>query len=124
LLASLCVAACVASACVGDDGGGSDASKDTGCSVGSEGCPCTSGGACNPGLACKSNVCVNLGDDSGPDVGPSDAPADTPSDKVDAVSDAPFNPDANCLPLGSSNCQSNAECCSNYCSAGVCVSLD
>jgi hypothetical protein len=30
------------------------------CDVGSEGCSCTSGGVCNPGLTCASNTCVRL----------------------------------------------------------------
>jgi hypothetical protein len=31
------------------------------CDVGSEGCECTTGGACNNGLICLSNLCVNAG---------------------------------------------------------------
>src|SRR5262245_36788566 len=31
------------------------------CEVGMEGCECTTGGACNPGLTCLSNLCVNAG---------------------------------------------------------------
>src|SRR5450432_3202216 len=38
-------------------GGGSAAS----CAVGKESCPCTPGGACDPGLTCASMKCVNLG---------------------------------------------------------------
>ena len=35
---------------------------DTGaCQVGEEGCPCTASGACDPGLQCLSNFCVDLG---------------------------------------------------------------
>lgn len=33
--------------------------NDDECSVGGEGCPCTEGGACDPGLSCLSNLCVN-----------------------------------------------------------------
>jgi Cu/Zn superoxide dismutase len=32
-----------------------------GCAVGSEGCPCTAGSGCDPGLACASDLCVDLG---------------------------------------------------------------
>ena len=32
------------------------------CDVGTEGCECTPGGACDPGLTCASNTCVDLGD--------------------------------------------------------------
>lgn len=35
------------------------ANDDGECAVGSEGCPCTDGGACDPGLSCLSNLCVN-----------------------------------------------------------------
>ena len=31
----------------------------TDCDVGAEGCPCTSGGSCDPGLTCLSEVCVD-----------------------------------------------------------------
>jgi hypothetical protein len=31
------------------------------CDVGAEGCTCTTGGACNAGLTCLSNLCVNAG---------------------------------------------------------------
>lgn len=39
-------------------GCGSDTEKE--CTVGSEACQCTTGGACDPGLNCASGVCVNL----------------------------------------------------------------
>ncbi|MDB4983384.1 MAG: hypothetical protein JWM82_4136 [Myxococcales bacterium] len=43
--------------------GGGSSSK---CDVGSESCPCTSGGICNSGLSCVSKTCVNLsGTDGG-----------------------------------------------------------
>jgi hypothetical protein len=35
------------------------------CPVGSERCACTSGGACNPGLQCLSQLCVSEGDAAG-----------------------------------------------------------
>lgn len=31
------------------------------CTIGSEGCDCTAGGACDPGLTCLSMICVNAG---------------------------------------------------------------
>ena len=31
------------------------------CTIGSEGCECTAGGACDPGLTCLSMICVNAG---------------------------------------------------------------
>jgi len=40
-------------------------SSGSSCSVGAEGCPCTAGGACNPGFTCASNKCVNLSPDGG-----------------------------------------------------------
>jgi hypothetical protein len=33
----------------------------TPCVIGAEGCDCTAGGACDPGLSCLSQVCVNAG---------------------------------------------------------------
>lgn len=48
----------------GCGGGGSS----TACTIASEGCPCTGGGTCDPGLECKSNVCVDL-TGGGPDGG-------------------------------------------------------
>lgn len=51
--------------CPGGGGGDGDASISDGgmedCPVGSESCECTAGGACDPGLTCASQVCVNLG---------------------------------------------------------------
>jgi uncharacterized delta-60 repeat protein len=46
-------------------GVGCNGDKDAGgdeCPVGSEGCPCTAGGACDAGLTCLSNTCVDAGD--------------------------------------------------------------
>ncbi len=63
-------------ACVGDSTIGAPDSSVDACLIGNEGCPCTTGGSCNPGLSCKSNVCVNLGGDSGP----TDATADVSTD--------------------------------------------
>lgn len=39
--------------------GSDDDGVDPGCPVGSETCPCTSGGACDPGLSCLSDICVD-----------------------------------------------------------------
>ena len=47
-------------------------SSEKSCATGSEGCKCTQGGACDPGLACYSNLCVQP----------------TPSTKLDAASSA------------------------------------
>jgi hypothetical protein len=48
---------------VGADTSGDDATAGTSgmCTVGAEGCPCTGGGGCDPGLACLSTVCVDPG---------------------------------------------------------------
>lgn len=62
--------------CGGSGGGGGG---DGDCPVGSERCPCTGGGACDPGLECLSDVCVDAGGDS-------DADTDVDSD-VDSDSD-------------------------------------
>ena len=47
-------------------GAGDESAGDTGpcsttdmCTPGIEGCPCTRGGACDPGLSCISEVCVD-----------------------------------------------------------------
>src|SRR5688500_8916586 len=41
--------------------GGSNGGSSSGgeCAVGSEGCSCATGGACDPGLQCLSNLCVD-----------------------------------------------------------------
>ena len=39
---------------------GCSSDTDKECTVGSEACQCTAGGACDPGLNCASGVCVNL----------------------------------------------------------------
>jgi hypothetical protein len=46
-------------------GGGSSKT----CDVGSESCPCTTGGICNAGLTCASMTCVKLGGTGGTDGG-------------------------------------------------------
>lgn len=46
---------------IGCDGGG----DETDCSVGAEGCSCTGGGGCDPGLTCLSSACVDAGGDTG-----------------------------------------------------------
>src|SRR5688500_7035101 len=37
------------------------APTEDGCDVGTEGCACTPGGSCDPGLTCASSTCVDLG---------------------------------------------------------------
>lgn len=44
----------------GDDGSGSES-----CALGTEGCACTAGGTCDPGLECRSGICVAPGGDGG-----------------------------------------------------------
>ncbi len=52
---------CLGLAC-GDDGGGggTDGGGGTGpaCPVGAPGCPCTGGGACDPDLECRNDICT------------------------------------------------------------------
>jgi hypothetical protein len=59
-----------------------------GCGVGTEGCSCTSGGICDPGLMCLSKKCVRLGGSGGgapagtggaPPASPGTGPAPTPN---------------------------------------------
>ncbi|MCA9720665.1 MAG: VWA domain-containing protein [Myxococcales bacterium] len=59
--------ALVALLCAAPLGCGDDATQNTTnaeCPVGSEGCPCTGGGACDAGLSCLSDVCVDAGSDT------------------------------------------------------------
>ncbi len=58
------------------------------CPVGAEGCECTPGGGCDPGLECVGSVCVNTTADTGTDP---DMPVDTQEDTVGDVdaSDTP-----------------------------------
>lgn len=55
--------------CGGDTGGaGNDETDDGGmgdCPVGTLGCACTAGGACDPGLDCRSEICVDAGGGDG-----------------------------------------------------------
>jgi hypothetical protein len=60
-------------------GGGGSAS----CAVGTVGCPCTGGGACDPNLTCASNRCVNLNtvpDGGGAGTGGAGTSGGTPAD--------------------------------------------
>lgn len=53
-------------ACTGPSSNTTTTSEtDTGsCPIGSEGCPCTTGGTCDTGLVCASNLCVGESDSS------------------------------------------------------------
>ncbi|MBX7078676.1 MAG: hypothetical protein K1X88_05765 [Nannocystaceae bacterium] len=46
-----------------DSGASGDSTADTtaGCTIGTEGCACTPGGACDDGLSCLSMLCVDAG---------------------------------------------------------------
>ncbi|MEM9461875.1 MAG: hypothetical protein AAGF11_47390 [Myxococcota bacterium] len=48
-----------ATAATGADGTASGSSEGP-CVAGQEGCPCTPGGACDPGLMCLSDLCVDV----------------------------------------------------------------
>lgn len=43
---------------LGETAGDETASEETGCAIGSPGCACTEGGACDPGAVCVSDLCV------------------------------------------------------------------
>ncbi|EDM78082.1 hypothetical protein PPSIR1_34232 [Plesiocystis pacifica SIR-1] len=43
----------------------SSSSEDEGCPVGAEGCPCTPGGGCDPGLMCEGGTCTEADPDAG-----------------------------------------------------------
>ena len=68
-LALVVISSSLSSACSGnahsgpDTGaaGAADGGVPTRCEVGSEGCPCTSGGSCDAELTCASKVCVRAG---------------------------------------------------------------
>lgn len=53
----LAVAACFVTWVVACQSSSSEEPAD--CAVGTEGCPCTQGGACDPGLSCLSSLCVD-----------------------------------------------------------------
>jgi hypothetical protein len=52
--------ALVAMACTG--------AEEDACPIGSEGCECTAGGSCDKGLACRSDMCVDLAGEGDGDV--------------------------------------------------------
>lgn len=58
-LRAAATAALALGAAYGCAAGSDDDTAAPGCPVGSETCPCTSGGACDPGLACLSDICVD-----------------------------------------------------------------
>lgn len=57
-------------ACAASDDETPSGSSGNGCPVGSETCPCTQGGACDPGLVCLSNLCVDPDGAGGSGAGP------------------------------------------------------
>jgi hypothetical protein len=50
---------CAVAAAFGGCSAGGDTDGDPTCTIGSERCQCTKGGACDPGLTCLSGVCVD-----------------------------------------------------------------
>jgi hypothetical protein len=78
-LAFVAISSSLSSACSGDarpDRGigaaGADGDPDPidqACEVGSEGCPCTGGGACDTDLTCSSKLCVRAGSADEPGLG-------------------------------------------------------
>ncbi|MCA9700457.1 MAG: hypothetical protein KC431_23220, partial [Myxococcales bacterium] len=67
LLALGLVSGCKPSTGGGGDGDGAstDSESDEGCIVGAQGCMCTLGGGCDPGLSCVAGLCeVDEGDSS------------------------------------------------------------
>jgi hypothetical protein len=102
----------------GDDGGNT-------CPVGSEGCPCTSGGSCDGALVCASNVCVNLGADADADADAdtgADADADPGAD-ADGDGDADIGSDVPPVVCGDGTCDPTENC--SHCSAdcGACEAV-
>jgi hypothetical protein len=59
--------ACTGPYPMADDTGPSATSTGGDCEIGSEGCMCTAGGTCDPGLVCASKKCVRIDDTTGPD---------------------------------------------------------
>ncbi|MCP4679217.1 MAG: hypothetical protein GY854_27770 [Deltaproteobacteria bacterium] len=81
----LMIGACLGVAGCGDDDWGTRVDAGEDCPLGSEGCPCTSGGGCDPGLTCLSDTCVAAGGDTDGDTdtdtdGDSDGDSDSDSD--------------------------------------------
>ncbi len=74
-------------ACSRGDGSNNGESN---CSIGAEGCACTAGGGCDPGLTCLSNLCVDASGDADADT---DMDTDTDSD-LDADTDADGDTDS------------------------------
>mgnify|MGYP001765652024 CR=1 FL=1 len=89
------------------------------CTVGSEGCDCTPGGGCDPGLDCLSGTCVNPNPDTHTDAPSDTTPADT---TPDAAADAP-DAEAGCAtsadcddldPCTTDTCDTDYGTCSHY----------
>lgn len=75
---------------------------DDGCEPGTEGCPCSSGGACYGELVCASQTCVDLGGSDGADEGdtekpdPTEDPTDPSGDPTDPSGDTGGGPPGSC----------------------------
>ncbi len=57
----------VSAVAIGAACGGAGSTEEGGCPVGSLECSCTAGGACDPGLLCIDDRCINAGVDTGDD---------------------------------------------------------
>lgn len=93
----------------------------TGCLVGSQGCECTSGGGCDPGLSCDAGLCVPAGGDG--DTGPGDGDGDTGESFMCSLSDGCNEADPDkCVCEG---CWNNGECWQNEdCVCDDCTDLE
>jgi hypothetical protein len=97
----------------GDTGPG-DGDGDTGCVVGSEGCPCTDGGGCDPGLVCDAGVCGPAPGDGDGDGGDGDGDGepgdgDGDGDGGDGDGDGDVPPYQAC-PNGDDDCAAGEAC--------------
>jgi MYXO-CTERM domain-containing protein len=68
------------------DGDG-DSTTDGDCPIGAEGCPCTPGGGCDPGLACSAGVCEPQAETSGAESETDDGLDDVGGDDADCLFD-------------------------------------
>lgn len=83
----MCAAGCLGllAGCFSTSDSNDDAADEaeTGCPVGAETCPCTSGGVCDEGLQCLSGICVADDEETGSSDGSSDESSSEDAGTVD-----------------------------------------
>ncbi|MFV8751311.1 hypothetical protein ACNOYE_12270 [Nannocystaceae bacterium ST9] len=112
-----------------------DTSDTDACPIGSDGCPCTDGGGCDPNLVCEAGTCGPAPADTGTTDTGTDTTTDTGTDTTDTTTtDTGDPPPYQACPNGDADCLPGEVCVTGLanqgqlpwtmCTSGMCASDD